>query len=104
MKATKGPWNVLKGTYDGGRGKKIVGSNDNPHYTITSGTVCDDTETIANAHLIAAAPNLIKVLKMTKGYISKMVVDDIQTAVSPSVMLDMIDRVINEAEGKETGK
>jgi len=59
----------------------------------------------ANAEFIVRACNnhydLLAMLKLAAKYVSKMVADDVKTAVPPIVALNRIEAAIARAEGKE---
>ena len=57
-------------------------------------------ENIANARLIAAAPDLLAACELAAKYVSKMVADDVQTAMPPIIALNRIEAVINRAKGE----
>jgi len=57
FKGTKGEWRIEKGNENNGRGKLSITTNENNICTIWAAV--DDSETIPNAKLIAAAPENI---------------------------------------------
>lgn len=85
---TDGPWNICWRTFDG----KPVGFHITGFPYGSTRSVCDASDTdapemVANAHLIAAAPNLLAALKLAADIIghpddehSKMIADIIATA------------------------
>lgn len=56
-----------------------------------------DSETRANARLIAAAPDLLEACKLAAKYVSKMVADEVNTAMPPIIALNRIERAIKNA-------
>jgi len=68
-KGTKGEWRIEKGKENNGRGKLSITTNENNICTIWAAV--DDSETIPNAKLIAAAPELLKALQIYVGQIER---------------------------------
>jgi len=70
-------------------------------YTKIVCTMINQPEVKANAKLIAAAPDMLHVLKeYAVPFIAKMVADNVQTAMPPENALRIVQSVITKAEGK----
>ena len=102
MRHTKGPWTdtrVYKDFQDTPYCFRVYGNNGKT--TVHSQKVNGmELEVLANAQLIAAAPDLLEVLKLARKYVAKMVADDIKTVVPPSIALEKIEQAIAKAQGK----
>jgi len=91
MEHTKGPWRQTTSTvYDqietaDGELICFLGMKENSK---------------ANARLIAAAPDLLAACELAAKYVSKMVADDVKTAMPPIIALNRIEAVINRAKGE----
>ena len=97
MKHTQGKWGVEKniGLYSIKIGDKYIAGVHGQENKIEDdskalGFRYDNSETIANANLIASSPDMLKILKDAKGVVS---------LTSPS-MADRIKNIIAKAEGK----
>ena len=96
MKHTQGKWEVEKTIgYSIKIGDKYIAGVHGQENKIKDdskalGFRYDDSETIANANLIASSPDMLKILKDAKGVVS---------LTSPS-MADKIKNIIAKAEGK----
>ena len=104
MKHTPGPW-----TYYAARNSVHHLHNNEPLNELTNG-ICQmvpnrNPETIANARLIAAAPELLGAGKMATRWLGKMIADNGHLAsVSPSdcvKTLRLLEKAIAAAEGGE---
>ena len=71
-KHTPGPWTILSGTYENGKQFKVVG--DESFYAMVGGDKQSMTsgETLANARLVAAAPDLLAALEKAHGLLSDL--------------------------------
>jgi hypothetical protein len=95
MEHTKGVWEYFY--FNRCYGVVVDGSGDIAHCLPEFNSKRTQKETKANAHLISAAPELLKELKETRGYVVLLV-----DAGSPLVkeQLQRIDAAIAKAEGK----
>ena len=94
MKHTPGPWHILSGGFISNSVLSDWASDKHYVAQVKGGDIYNH----ANAHLIAAAPDLLEVCKLARKYIAKMVADNVQTAVPPSVALEKIEQAITKAE------
>jgi hypothetical protein len=103
--STPGQWRVVDeiGAY--------AGVEVHAHYTSADGadvmqTIADvidtgdDTETLANARLIAAAPDLLTMLRLAKGMLDMLMPGSCMCIAGALCNLHQIDAVIAKAEGK----
>lgn len=98
MKHTPGPWKAqaIKGHNNTLVYKRIV-ANGEP---VAFAGVYKGHNTEANAHLIAAAPELLEMLKISLTYLYKAQLEEVETVVPISHVTDKIEALINKAEGK----
>lgn len=88
MKPTKGPWKVTK-ILDGGNVADIMPIDIR---------ICDKNgpeENMANAHLIAAAPEMLEALEVIEAGMTKQTLDELQTVSA----LNIIRSAIRKAKG-----
>jgi hypothetical protein len=101
MKHTKGPWVIEKAETGIPYSLIYPASNDIcPIARITNGTECD-----ANAHLIAAAPEMLEALIQARGLIVQLCNDvknnyGLDLDVNGLLRARGIDDVINKAKGE----
>jgi len=96
MEHAPAPWLAQYGTYDEEAGQ----------YRIIVTSECRDVcelelahgDAVANARLIAAAPDMLDTLRLVRPYIAKMVADGVQTAQPPSLVLRKLDRILSEVD------
>ena len=98
MKHTKGPWK-----YIGWDGQMEIRTEDNKETGIaflgnTEDGAIPNAKTRANAHLIAAAPELLEALKRAKSFIDEVEADSDDLRIAPEYY-DEIFNAINKAEG-----
>ena len=112
MKHTPGPWIVGKPAE--GRWLDLERKEDRLIYTEDKLHIAETFQyqdpchcatngtSIANASLIAAAPDMLAALKLAEKYLIKVVVDALMEdcAMHPSRALQIIEETINKAEGK----
>lgn len=76
-------------------------SNSNTAYILGWGDVILSTKVPKNlAHLLAAAPDLLEVLKTTLPYLYKMKADNVDTVIPVKNIIDIAEKAITKAEGK----
>lgn len=102
FKGTPGPWKLTYHLYDNGIGgcTETIGTDSNSWIAEAKGThVFNGTadEVLANAQLIAAAPELLEALMFCQSVIAKQGMFDL----SERMAYDKATEAINKALGKE---
>jgi hypothetical protein len=98
MKHTKGKWMVIDNGMET-HGRNIYVSSEDGVLVAQDIEGVNDEEVQANAHLIAAAPNLLKLAKMFEHHIMGIKVGENGRAFTSLELECFIRRMIQEAEG-----
>lgn len=98
---TPGPWKMIKGADDDETRCAVVQDNGDKEWliaTVENGAPgdCLATES-ANAHLIAAAPDLLAALKELAAYLQ---IEEIWTIEAEVAMVDRAEAALAKAEGR----